>query len=90
MSYTKGGIAGGWIHVRDGITPIALVHPKYVDEFIAAPALYEALEGILIESTPPHFDDAQQARRLHISIKTLLKAKSALALAEGKVSDYKD
>ena len=45
--YTKGRIAGGWVHISRGKMPIALVHPKYVDKFLAVPDLYEALVGLL-------------------------------------------
>lgn len=54
--YTKGQIAGGWIHVSHGTKPIALVHPKYVDKFIAAPELYEALK-IAIEDLKIHLGE---------------------------------
>ena len=45
--YTKGEIAGGWIHVSHGVTPIALVHPKYVDRFITIPEMCKLLHRII-------------------------------------------
>ena len=45
--YTRGEIAGGWVYISRGKTPIALVHPKYVDKFLAAPILYEALKNFV-------------------------------------------
>ena len=43
--YTRGEIAGGWVHISRGKTPIALVHPKYVDKFLAAPDMRKELES---------------------------------------------
>ena len=47
MSYTKGTTAGGWIYAMDNKgMPVALVHPKHIDEFLATPDLREALKGL--------------------------------------------
>ncbi len=44
--YIKGETKGWLIQVNAGQRLIALVHPKYVDKFIAAPAMYEALRKV--------------------------------------------
>ena len=67
--YTRGGIAGGWVHISKGKIPIALVHPKYVNKFLAVPRMYKALEAI---ATAQNLIGAQQI------------AKQVLAELEGK------
>ncbi len=47
MTYTKGETAGGWTYILRGKLPIALVHPKHVDTFLAAPKMAKALKLIL-------------------------------------------
>jgi len=41
--YTKGETAGGWAYILKGEMPIALVHPKHIDKFLASQNMYEAL-----------------------------------------------
>ena len=45
MSYAKGKVAGGWTYIDEGKRPIALVHPRHVDKFLAVPEMHEALES---------------------------------------------
>ncbi len=80
MEYTKGEIAGGWVHVMMGKVPVALVHPKHVDKFLAAPDLYEALK----ELSKPLIPRTPEDSRL------ILKAEQALAKAEGLQAKGKD
>ena len=76
MNYTKGETAGGWIHIHSGKMPIALVHPKHVDKFLAAPEMYEALKDIVADLT-----DIGDCRVTNHSFNL---AAQALAKAEGK------
>ena len=75
--YTKGRIAGGWVHISRGKMPIALVHPKYVDKFLAVPDLYEAGKDAL-DIFIQH--DATKGVVSGIS----LKLNEAIAKADGK------
>ncbi len=83
-NYTKGEISEGWIHVSDYRTPIALVHPKYVDKFIVAPEMYEALKALLTL----HDEDLKMlARGIGTSTpqgQKILRGQQALVKAEGK------
>lgn len=81
MNYTKGGTAGGWIHISDGKLPIALVHPKYVDKFLAAPDMYEALKEIT-ELAP------RDKLRLPYAIQVVEIAEKALAKAKEEGGKY--
>ena len=76
MNYTKGETAGGWIHIHSGKMPIALVHPKHVDKFLAAPDMYEALKEIT--------ETSLNADTLRILSPWLEKVLSILDKAEGK------
>ena len=75
-TYTKGETAGGWIHVLKGKTPVALVHPKHVDKFIASDDMYEALRELLRESEQGNYDDvAPIASAQGLAQQALAKAK---------------
>lgn len=86
MNYTKGETAGGWIHVSCGKTPIALVHPKFVDMFIAAPEMYEALKEIipLLKDMKPFGDEIAQQISANAKFLALEIMEQALAKAGGK------
>jgi len=82
-NYTKGEWrdGGGWIHIlRDGM-PIALVHPKHIDGFIASEEMYEALRELIhkfrVAGEILNFTEA------HL-LKELEQAEQALNRAEGK------
>ena len=47
MSFTKGGTAGGWIHILKDKQPVALMHPKYVDRFLAVDDLYDTCKMLV-------------------------------------------
>ena len=76
--YTRGEIAGGWVHISRGKMPIALVHPKYVDKFLAAPDMYEALKDLLSQFTAAVEEPYRKDKVI------CEKASKALAKAEGK------
>ncbi len=87
--YTKGGTAGGWVYIQNGKLPIALVHPKYVDKFLAAPAMIEALKGVLLVAIPHSKNSKMVFEKEYIGIFEVLgsrleQAVEALASAEGK------
>lgn len=44
--YTRGEVAGGWIYIMRGKSPVALVHPRHIDEFLATPDIYKALLAV--------------------------------------------
>ena len=71
MNYTKGETAGGWIYIHAGKMPVALVHPKHLDKFLAAPDMYEALKKLIPELKRRHYIIPQSYEK-------------ALAKAEGK------
>jgi len=80
MEYTKGEIAGGWVYINKGKTPIALVHPKYVDKFLAAPDMYEALKEIcrtyrVEPDSKPESWDVRGSHGWAVVVKALAKAK---------------
>ncbi len=74
--FTKGGKAGGWIHIQDGKLPIGLVHPKYVDKLLAAPDMYEALQYIRKE--------VLEANVSELSTDSMLMITKSLSKANGK------
>jgi len=63
--FTKGETTGGWVYILKDKMPVALVHPKHVDKFIAAPDMYEALKRLVKETRPYAYqgmlDEAEQA-----------------------------
>lgn len=71
MEYTKGETAGGWVYILKGKTPIALVHPKHIDKFLAAPDLYEACKATIGERALTHTDPLKA-----MMIKAIAKAES--------------
>ncbi len=74
--FTKGETYGGFIQILAGKRPIALIHPKYVDKFLAAPAMYLALKATLIEVESGHYGE--------LSHKTTMLLRNAKAQAEGR------
>lgn len=84
MEFTKGKTAGGWVHINKGETSIALVHPKYVDMFVAAPGLYKVLKDFISANVAYHGQEFLADNAYQPLTNAINKARQALAKAEGK------